>query len=245
MTSEKSNIVGKKPNIFEAIPLIIADIGAVGKDKKNQQQGFMYRGIDDVMNAISPVIAKYGVFVVPEILEESRNERATKSGGINFIVYLRIKFTFFASDGSSISAVTIGEAMDTADKGSNKAMAIAFKYACFQVFCIPTEEMKDPDAETPEPSVKESTKIQPLNPQKQDQPKVDERAAIIMKIDKLVYPERTPEGKGNADGFCYEIYLNELKAYMSLNKNIKKLSDLNLNQLKDMLQKMDLPEVLR
>lgn len=245
MTTEKSNVSEKKPNIYEAIPLIIADIGAVGKDKKNQQQGFMYRGIDDVMNAISPVIAKHGVFVVPEILEESRNERATKSGGINFIVYLRIKFTFYASDGSSISAVTIGEAMDTADKGSNKAMAIAFKYACFQVFCIPTEEMKDPDADTPEPSVKGSTKIQPLNPPKQDPPKVDERASIIKQIDKLVYPDRTPEGKGSADGFCYEIYQNELKAYMSLNKDIKKLSDLNLNQLKDMLQKMDVPECLR
>ena len=239
MTTEKSNIVDptKKLNIFEAIPLIIADIGAVGKDKKNQQQGFMYRGIDDVMNAISPVIAKYGVFVVPEILEESRNERATKSGGINFIVYLRIKFTFYASDGSSISAVTIGEAMDTADKGSNKAMAIAFKYACFQVFCIPTEEMKDPDAETPEPSVNTDTP-------KQEKP--DPKKELIGKITKLVYPEfKTPQDKGNPDGYCLEIYQNELKAYMSLNKDIKKLSDLNLNQLKDMLQKMDVPECLR
>ena len=40
--------------------------------------------------------------------------------------------------------------MDSGDKATNKAMAIAFKYACFQVFCIPTEEMKDPDGETPE-----------------------------------------------------------------------------------------------
>lgn len=240
MTTEKSNIVelAKKPNIFEAIPLIIADIGAVGKDKKNQQQGFMYRGIDDVMNAISPVIAKHGVFVVPEILEESRNERSTKSGGINFIVYLRIKFTFYASDGSFVSAVTIGEAMDTADKGSNKAMAIAFKYACFQVFCIPTEEMKDPDADTPEPSVK-------TDPPKQE-PKPDPKKELIGQITKLVYPDfKTPQDKGNPDGFCFEIYQNEMKAYMSLNKDIKRISDLNVNQLKDFLQKMDVPECLR
>ena len=42
--------------------------------------------------------------------------------------------------------------MDSGDKASNKAMSSAFKYACFQVFCIATEEMKDPDAETPPPS---------------------------------------------------------------------------------------------
>ena len=42
--------------------------------------------------------------------------------------------------------------MDSGDKASNKAMSAAFKYACFQTFCIPTEEMQDPDAETPPPS---------------------------------------------------------------------------------------------
>ena len=63
----------------------------------------------------------------------------------------RIKYTFYAEDGSFIEAVTVGEGMDSGDKATNKAMAIAFKYACFQVFCIPTEEMKDPDEETPDP----------------------------------------------------------------------------------------------
>ena len=60
-----------------------------------------------------------------------------------------MKYTFYAEDGSSVSAVVQGEGMDSADKSSNKAMSVAFKYACFQVLCIPTEEMKDPDAETP------------------------------------------------------------------------------------------------
>jgi hypothetical protein len=63
-----------------------------------------------------------------------------------------IKYTFYAEDGSSVSATVIGEGMDSGDKATNKAMSIAFKYACFQVFCIPTEEMKDPDADTPEES---------------------------------------------------------------------------------------------
>lgn len=79
-----------------------------------------------------------------------------------------------------------------------------------------------------------------------DAPKPDPKKELIGQITKLVYPDfKTPQDKGNPDGFCFEIYQNELKAYMSINKDVKKLSDLNLNQLKDMLQKMDVPECLR
>ena len=134
--------------IFQAIPAIMGEINAVGKNKKNLQQGFMYRGIDDVMNAINPALVHHKVFIVPEILEQSREERQTNKGANLIYSICKMRFRFCAEDGSSIEAVTIGEGMDSGDKATNKAMAIAFKYACFQVFCIPTEEMKDPDAES-------------------------------------------------------------------------------------------------
>lgn len=138
--------------IYKAIPCIMGEINAVGKNKKNTQQGFMYRGIDDVMNAINPALVKHNVFIVPEVMEQSREERKTAKGGSLLYSVCRMKFRFCADDGSYVEAVTIGEGMDSGDKATNKAMAVAFKYACFQVFCIPTEEMKDPDAETPEPN---------------------------------------------------------------------------------------------
>jgi hypothetical protein len=133
--------------ICESISNIIAEIGAIGKDKKNLQQGFMYRGIDDVMNALQPVLSKHKVFIVPEILEQTREERQSAKGGLLIYSICKIKYTFYAEDGSNVVAVVIGEGMDSGDKATNKAMSIAFKYACFQVFCIPTEEMKDPDGE--------------------------------------------------------------------------------------------------
>ena len=134
-------------NIYESITAAMAEIGAVGKDKKNQQQGFMYRGIDAVMNAINPALVRNKIFVTPEILEQNREERTNKNGTTLIYSICKIKYTFYAEDGSSVSAVVIGEGMDSGDKATNKAMSIAFKYACFQVFCIPTEEMVDPDAE--------------------------------------------------------------------------------------------------
>lgn len=141
-------------NIYESITKIMENVPAISKDKVNKQQGFKFRGIDDVMNALQPLLAKNKVFIVPEILEQTREERTTKTGGNLIYSICKIKYKFYAEDGTNIEAVTIGEGMDSGDKATNKAMAIAMKYALFQVFCIPTEEMKDPDSETPEESVK-------------------------------------------------------------------------------------------
>lgn len=141
-----------RPMIYGKIADCMKQIGAIGKDSKNTQQNFMYRGVDAVMNALNPVLTENRMFCVPEVLEQRREERQTKSGGNLIYSILKMRYTLYAEDGSNVSAVVIGEGMDSGDKASNKAMAIAMKYAFFQVFCIPTEEMKDPDAETPEPS---------------------------------------------------------------------------------------------
>lgn len=139
------------PKIYAAIAGVISDVGAVGKDKINKQQGFKFRSIDDVYNALHPALAKNKVFIVPKILDQQRHEVGkTKTGATMTLVICKIKFTFYAEDGSSIETIVIGEGLDTGDKGTNKAMAIAYKYACFQVFCIPTEEMIDPDSENVE-----------------------------------------------------------------------------------------------
>ena len=137
--------------IYKAIADTMNDVAAVGKDSLNKNQGYRFRSIDAVMNALHPAMTKNRIFVVPEVLEQQREERQGKSGKLIYSI-CKIKYTFYADDGSSVSAIVIGEGMDSGDKATNKAMSIAFKYACFQVFCIPTEDIVDPDAETPEPS---------------------------------------------------------------------------------------------
>ena len=135
----------EEKKIYKAIPAIMEEIGHIGKDKKNQQQGFMFRGIDQVMNTMKPLLAKHGVFVLPVVTKTTREERLTKSGGTLIYTMHTVDFHFIADDGSEVVATIVGEGMDSADKSSNKAMAVAFKYACFQVFCIPTEEMANDD----------------------------------------------------------------------------------------------------
>lgn len=137
----------EKEMIYEAISNVMAEIGAVGKNSRNSSQNFMYRGIDAVMNAINPALVKHKVFVAPEVLEQTREERVNSKGTVLIYSICKIKFRFYTVDGSHVEVVTIGEGMDSGDKATNKAMSIAFKYACFQLFCIPTEEMVDPDSE--------------------------------------------------------------------------------------------------
>ena len=135
-------------NIYESISKALTDVGAIGKTKWNDQQKFKFRGIDDVMNSLHPVLEKNKIFVVPEVLEQIREDRVSGKGNPLIYSICKIKYTFYAEDGSSITAVVIGEGMDSGDKATNKAMSIAFKYALFQIFCIPTEEMNDPDGES-------------------------------------------------------------------------------------------------
>lgn len=155
--------------IYAAISAAMADISAIGKDKYNQQQGFKFRGIDDVMNALKPILTKNKIFTVPQVLEQTREIKVTTKGGELRYSLLKIAFRFYTTDGSFVEAVTLGEGMDSGDKASNKAMAIAYKYALFQVFCIPTEEMADPDGESYE------TKHEPQK--KPEQPKPQSKSA--------------------------------------------------------------------
>lgn len=138
------------PKIYAAIAGVINDIGTVSKDKVNKQQGFKYRSIDDVYSVLNPALAKNRVFILPEILNESREIKTTAKGTQMICVILDMKYTIYAEDGSHIQTTLKGEAMDTGDKAINKAMAIAYKYLCFQLFCIPVEDMADPDADSHE-----------------------------------------------------------------------------------------------
>ena len=140
-------------NIYQSMTKIMEEVPAIGKEQTNTTQHFKYRGIDDVMNAIQPLFAKYKVFPVPELLEQKREERIGSKGGTLIYSVCKIKYKFFAEDGTFVEAIVIGEGMDSGDKSSNKAMAAAMKYAICQILCIPTKDIEDPDNSTPEDTI--------------------------------------------------------------------------------------------
>ena len=149
-------MVAEKRNVYQLTQLVAADMArtGIGKDRVNQQQGFKFRGIDQVLNALSPTLAHHGLIVYPRMVGREMSERTTQKGQPLFTVVVEAEFDFVsAEDGSKHTVRTYGEAMDTADKATNKAMSVAYKYAAFLTFCIPLEAMaEDADAVTPEPA---------------------------------------------------------------------------------------------
>ncbi len=136
--------------VYAAISAVAAQMAkdGISKSRTNAQQGFKFRGIDETLNALAPVLSSHGLVVLPRMLSRELTERQSRNGGVLFSVVVDSEFDFVAvEDGSKHTVKTYGEAMDSGDKATNKAMSIAYKYAAFLAFCIPVEGM-GADADT-------------------------------------------------------------------------------------------------
>jgi len=140
--------------VYKAINAVQAELSVQGiaKNQRNGQgAGYNFRGIDDVLNALSPLLSKHGLCILPRVLARECVERQSKNGGALFYITVEVEFDFVSSeDGTKHTVKTFGEAMDSGDKATNKAMSAAYKYACFQAFSIPTEAKEDADYQTHE-----------------------------------------------------------------------------------------------
>jgi hypothetical protein len=121
-------------------------VGAVRKGDRNDQQGFSFRGIDAVVNAVSPALRQVGMVVVPTVLSrEAKTVEVGRNRTLMGHVTVTVQYRFYAPDGSYVDAVAVGEAMDSGDKATSKAMSVAFRTVLLQALALPTDE---PDADS-------------------------------------------------------------------------------------------------
>jgi hypothetical protein len=194
------------PAVYQAIAAVMQDVGREGiaKGRRNQQQGYAFRGIDDVYNALAPLLARHHLIIVPRVLTREKTEQTTQKGGILFYVVVQVEFDIVcASDGSKITACTWGEAMDSADKATNKAMSAAYKYMAMQTFCIPTEGDNDADASHYEVRREAAPLHTPAPAQVQTMSKGDARAdygVMVEEMRRITSSQELKEwGKMNAE----------------------------------------------
>lgn len=150
-----------KLKVYEAIAAVTGELAKEGisKDRKNQQQGFAYRGIDDVYAALSPLLAEHKLCILPRIVDKEVVERINAKGTALFYTTVNAEFDLVsAADGSKHTVTSYGEAMDSGDKSIGKAMSYAYKAMAFMTFCIPTEGDNDPDAQVHEVRPREAAK---------------------------------------------------------------------------------------
>jgi hypothetical protein len=206
-------MTGTSPAVYAAIANVTHGLAldGIAKKGKNQQQGYSFRGIEQVYGALAPLLVEHQLAIIPQVEERIESERATKNGGILYSVAMRVRFVIASSvDGSTVDACVWGEGMDSADKATNKAMSAAYKYMAFMTFCIPVEGMVDADSETPEST-------QPVK----------------VKAKQAAPPKRTfasPEAAGIALGKCVE------QKHVDLWETVAKDSGFLLEELASLLE---------
>lgn len=130
----------------------------ISKDSKNASQGFNFRGIDSVLNALSQPLVDAGLVILTRIVDRQQSERATAKGGVQYDVVVHVAFDLVSvRDGSCHTVSMVGEACDSGDKATSKAVSMAYKYMAFDCFCIPVEGLEDADGSTPAPTLPKST----------------------------------------------------------------------------------------
>lgn len=133
------------PSIHVLMGTILRDLPAIGKDSVNTEQRFNFRGIDAILDQLNPLLGRYGVFPMPEVLERVVDKRQTRGGSIMYEVSLHVRFTFYGPRGDSVTCSAWGEGTDMGDKSTNKAHTGALKNALVAAFAISTGEV-DPDS---------------------------------------------------------------------------------------------------
>ena len=137
------------PQVYKAVTAIAAELsgGGIPKRHRNERDDYRYRSIDDVLNRLSPLLARHKLCVLPRVLERECTDRLGEGDLLLVGVTLKVAFDLVSStDGSSHTVEAFGEALDASDKATAKAMSSAYKHAMLQVFCVPVAQIEDADA---------------------------------------------------------------------------------------------------
>ena len=176
--------------VYKAINAVQAALAAIGitkSQRNNQGAGYNFRGIDQVYNTLSPLLAEHGLCILPRVTSSTQTERQSAKGGLLIYSYVTMEFDLVsAEDGSKHTICTVGEAFDSGDKSMNKAMSAAYKYAAFQSFAIPTEGDNDADAHTHEVAAKTAQRNEARDNWLADQYAAIDTAATAGELKRIV-----------------------------------------------------------
>ena len=140
---------------MQAVQKTLASRG-ITKTGYNDFGEFKFRGIDEVLNVLGPILAEHSLMVIPNVYssEVVRVQTSTGKPANHWTVKVRYTFCATSGDDPSVAYVTEfhGEAYDNSDKGLGKAITSAYKSMLFETFCVPIEGMDDADSSSIEES---------------------------------------------------------------------------------------------
>ena len=214
MTQITNSLTGE---IFSLLPLVMEDIGTLPKSGYNDAQKYKYRSVDDLYLKLNEALTKHKVSLIPRVVDikfdmysgVDRYNNPKTTHKVNVIMGYR----FTAPDGSYIETSMPGEALDSSDKATAKAVSMAYKYMAMELFCIPIEgAVGDNEADNPEvPTQKEETK--------KPDPKLAEYLKKIAEAPDAAALTAVSTSIA-AEGFDKDVRDKLLKAYTERNKQL-------------------------
>lgn len=204
--------MGTEKNVTQALAAVMAEVRGVGKDGFHDAPGakFKFRGIDAIVNAVGPAMRNHGVIVTPQLVDVTRRDVSTSGGKASRETCVIVKYIFTGPDGTTLETIVPGEAMDSADKGTAKAMSVAFRIALLQALCLPTDDA-DPDSHHYErdyqqqaPPPQQRTNGQQQRPAAAAQPAEDTTAEAARADLRAKVKAANIDGKALADRFLQQ-----------------------------------------
>lgn len=167
------------PNVTVALAAVMAELPAIGKDGRaaQQQGGYSYRGIEQITAAAAPLLAKHGVVFVPQVLDvDVREITVNGKPWTDTTLLVRYRICGPGGPGDYVEATVVGIGRDNTDKGANKALTQAFKYALTQVLCI-ADAKDDADGHTHEADARTTPQGPPVDAEQIEQ--IKRRADVL------------------------------------------------------------------
>lgn len=135
------------PTIYAAMAAAMEEVQAVRKEGYNDSQRYNFRGIDQVVNAVGPIFRKHQILPIPHSSKATYRDVLTSTGKPTREVTVEATYRFYGPAGDFIEATVPGESLDSGDKGTAKAMSVAYRIVLLQSLCIPTDD-RDPDQDS-------------------------------------------------------------------------------------------------
>jgi ERF superfamily len=167
----ETEIVESRPHVPLIHRAIVRAMQRLTKIAKNREtsggEKFSYRGIEDAMSALQPVLIDIGLHINMSVVSVDYDSKESKSGNFQTVCFMRMRFDLICvEDGSSITSEVASEGVDVSDKASNKALSNCLKYWIFQLFMIPTKEMRDSEDDIPP----KGDGMRPMTPRREKAP---------------------------------------------------------------------------
>jgi hypothetical protein len=127
---------------------VMGTVRAVGKGDafgNPNGGGYRFRGVDSALNAFGPACRLHGVLVLPVKTEAAYRDVKTSTGKNSRECTVTVTYRIIGPAGDHIEVQSVGESMDSADKGTAKALSTALRSLLFLGGLVPTNDV-DPDA---------------------------------------------------------------------------------------------------